>query len=66
LEIEFEIVKKVFNFDIEEIVNDFILICFLVGNDFLPHSPSMDIKCDAIGVFFLTYKIFLSEKKKVI
>lgn len=31
------------HFDIESAINDFILICFTVGNDFLPHIPGVEI-----------------------
>ena len=31
--------------DQEKIMRDFIFICYFLGNDFLPHIPSVDIKC---------------------
>jgi len=31
--------------DKELIMRDFIFICYFLGNDFLPHIPSIDIKC---------------------
>ena len=29
----------------QNIIKDFIFICYFLGNDFLPHIPSIDIKC---------------------
>lgn len=37
-EIEIELDKK-------SVIRDFIFICYFLGNDFLPHIPSIDIKC---------------------
>lgn len=33
------------NLDKERVIQDFIFICYFLGNDFLPHIPSIDIKC---------------------
>lgn len=32
------------------IINDFVMICFLIGNDFLPNIPTMDIMYDAVDI----------------
>ena len=32
-----------FPYDLERIVDDFVLFCMLVGNDFLPPLPTVDI-----------------------
>jgi hypothetical protein len=32
-----------FHYDLERVVDDFVLFCMLVGNDFLPPLPTVDI-----------------------
>lgn len=43
-------------FDPESAVNDFIFICFMVGNDFLPHIPSLEIIEGGIDQMIDVYK----------
>lgn len=47
------------NCNINSLIDDFILICFLVGNDFLPHQPTIEILTQGIEIMFLIYeKVF--------
>lgn len=37
------------------VTKDYILLCFLLGNDFLPHSPSLSIQDKGVDVLLETY-----------
>lgn len=36
-------------------VNDFVFLCFFLGNDFLPHLPSIDIKTNGMDLIMKCY-----------
>jgi 5'-3' exoribonuclease 1 len=42
--------------DLEMVIDDFVLMCMLVGNDFIPHLPSMDIGEGGLDVMIELYK----------
>ncbi|XP_061709907.1 5'-3' exoribonuclease 1 isoform X1 [Cydia pomonella] len=51
--------KLPFPYDIEKIVDDWVLMGFLVGNDFIPNLPNMHISNDALPVLYKTYMTVL-------
>ena len=49
------------------IIDDFIFICYLMGNDFLPHIPALDIYNHAIDTLLETYvDTFISTNNYII
>ncbi|RVE42242.1 hypothetical protein evm_013101 [Chilo suppressalis] len=47
--------KLPFEYDLEKLVDDWVLMGFLVGNDFIPHLPHMHIGNDALPILYNTY-----------
>ncbi|KAJ9516877.1 hypothetical protein QJQ45_027272, partial [Haematococcus lacustris] len=59
LELEFKNVVLPFPLDVERIVDDFVLFCMLIGNDFLPALPTLDINEGALNTIMSLYKELL-------
>ncbi len=43
-------------YKLEPTIDDFVFMTFLVGNDFLPHMPALDIGEEAFDLIFYAYK----------
>ncbi|KAI9812956.1 MAG: hypothetical protein M1826_002739 [Phylliscum demangeonii] len=67
LELEFQELKEPgvldFPFDMERVIDDFILMAFFVGNDFLPNLPNLHINEGALALMFKIYKSVLPKAK---
>ena len=50
-----------FGYNLESIIDDWILMGFLIGNDFLPHLPHLHINKGALSELFTTYKRVLPQ-----
>ncbi|KAJ1274076.1 hypothetical protein BS78_05G035000 [Paspalum vaginatum] len=56
LEIELKMLDPIFKPDIERLIDDFVFISFLVGNDFIPHIPSLEMDECALDLLIEVYK----------
>lgn len=56
LEVELKVDNLPFEWDIEQAIDDWVFLCFFVGNDFLPHLPSLETREGAIDVLIEIWK----------
>ncbi|KAJ6510089.1 XRN 5'-3' exonuclease N-terminus-domain-containing protein [Mycena vitilis] len=56
LEVELDVPQIYFPFNFEQAVDDWVLLIFFVGNDFLPHLPSLEIREGAIDTLLRIWK----------
>ncbi|KAH9977999.1 XRN 5'-3' exonuclease N-terminus-domain-containing protein [Lactifluus volemus] len=56
LEFELNVTHAPFPFNLEMAIDDWVLLIFFVGNDFLPHLPSLEIREGAIDTLLKIWK----------
>lgn len=61
LDYEFRNLSLGFDYDLERIIDDFVFMCFFVGNDFIPHLPTFSIREGGVDSLLFLYKKSLPE-----
>jgi len=56
LAVELNIPGLPFRFDLERAIDDWVFMCFFVGNDFLPHLPALEIRENGIDTLVAIWK----------
>ncbi|EGR32559.1 hypothetical protein IMG5_077960 [Ichthyophthirius multifiliis] len=55
---------KNLKYDIENIIDDFLLICFFIGNDFIPRLYCFNIREGQFEILIQIYKNYIKEAKE--
>lgn len=50
----------------KDCISDYILICFMLGNDFMPHFPALNIRTNGINILLNTYLELFGETNDVL
>jgi 5'-3' exoribonuclease 1 len=63
LDLEFHDIESIlpFEYSLERVIDDFILLAVFVGNDFLPHLPDLHIHENGLERLFDVYKKVLPD-----
>lgn len=56
LAVELDVPGLPFRFDLERAIDDWVFMCFFVGNDFLPHLPALEIRENGIDTLIAIWR----------
>lgn len=56
LNAELQVPQQPFPFDLERALDDWVFMCFFVGNDFLPHLPALDVRENGIDTLIAIWR----------
>jgi len=59
------ILSKLQSKPLEQTIPDYVFISFILGNDFVSHSPMLNIRTNGIDYIMNTYKQFISGKNSL-
>ncbi|KAF3085412.1 5'-3' exoribonuclease 2 [Orbilia oligospora] len=63
LAVELHVAGLSFQWDLERAIDDWVFLCFFVGNDFLPHFPSLEIRDAGIDTLTSIWREKLAAMK---